>query len=73
VTLTTCPSLRYLNTIESESPIDLYKTLITVDVTELLTDVKCDRRVSITTAWRVQILRLEEWPSDMKGSCEYVK
>ena len=50
----------------------LYLYLITVDVTELLTDAKFDKRLSVTTAWRVRSLRLEERPSDMEGSCEYV-
>jgi hypothetical protein len=47
--------------------------LTTVDITDLLTDVKFDKRLSVTTAWRVPSLRLEERPSDIEGRCEYVK
>jgi hypothetical protein len=28
--------------------------------------------ISVTTAWRVFSFRLEELPSDMEGSCEYI-
>ena len=30
-------------------------------------------RVSVTTEWRVLRLRMEERPSDMEGSCEYIE
>ena len=32
-----------------------------------------DRWVSITTAWRVLRLRMEERPADIELSCEYIE
>ena len=29
-----------------------------------------DKWVPVNTAWR---LRIEEWPPDMEGSCEYIE
>ena len=32
-----------------------------------------DKRVPVTTAWRVLGLRMEERPPDIEGSCEYTE
>ena len=32
-----------------------------------------DKWVSVTTAWRVLTLRMEERPTDMEGNCEYIE
>jgi hypothetical protein len=32
-----------------------------------------DKRVPVTTAWRVLGLRMEKQTLDMKGSCEYIE
>jgi hypothetical protein len=31
-----------------------------------------DKRVAVTASWSVPRLGTEEWPPDMKGTCEYI-
>jgi hypothetical protein len=50
----------------------IYLYIITIDITELIADVKFDKMLFFTTAWRVRNLRLEVRPSDMECSCQYV-
>jgi hypothetical protein len=33
----------------------------------------CDKWVPVTMAWHVLRLRLEEWPPDVDGGCEYIE
>jgi hypothetical protein len=33
----------------------------------------CGVCVPVTTAWHALRLQMEEWPPDLKGSCEYIE